>query len=529
MGITERGGRGGIEALILFLLPAVALMSITASPGEGAATISVSGFVFRDLDNDGVRDPAEPGVPGVRVHRSVGNGTPTTTSNTDGSYTLSGLPVGTSGYLRVESGWIRSQCAKLSCAPGPGPDNDYQTDNAFIRYPLSALTGTTTNLNVGLLPDWPGSSAAAPAPVDGVVPANEVDVAARLSWLDSTCPGGVYLVCRPGDTYSVSSQIHNQGTTPLTGVTLWLRLPPGDRLATDDADQDVSLVVASTSPSVTARTVSTLVATNTVEVSLVGTLPPGGAAIIRTNARVVGGPATAGCVVGAIASTCPRGEPQGAPLTTAVIHIDQSGDPDSFGPDCPPGQDIALCATGIHDKQVEPDQVDPVGHNVDANLGTSSTYNLKARLFALSPAATATPGSKVAWRAIAFNDGPATVGPGWTLTVILPKGTAPTAPAANTLIKCAKGTTSSGYPYIRCTGKGPLSPGVSSLAADVNATTPTSLPSGSGLTALGYAAPPSGQGPETNPLGTAPTNPDIDVEQSPTDNDASATILTAGP
>jgi hypothetical protein len=212
-----------------------------------------------------------------------------------------------------------------------------------------------------------------------------------------------------------------------------------------------------------------------------------------------------------------------------VTHIDQTGDPDSFGPDCPPDQPVALCATGIHDKQVEPDQVDPVGHNVDATVGTSATYNLTARLFALRPAGPTAPGGKVAWRAVAFNDGPATVGPGWTLTAILPMSSAPVVPAANAIVSCAKGTTSAGYPYVRCTGKGPLSPGVSSVAVDVNATTPATAPPGSALTALAYVAPPSGQGPETNPLGVAATDPNVDVARTPTDNDASATIWTNGP
>jgi hypothetical protein len=212
-----------------------------------------------------------------------------------------------------------------------------------------------------------------------------------------------------------------------------------------------------------------------------------------------------------------------------VTHLDQGGDPDSFGPDCPPGQSVALCATGIHDKQVEPDEVDPVGHNVDASVGTSSTYDLSARLFALRPAGPGSPGSAIAWRAVAFNTGPATVGPGWTLTAILPKATAPVAPSANALLSCSNGTTSAGYPYVRCTGKGPLSPGVSSLAVDVNATVPADAAPGSALTALAYVAPPAGQGSETNPLGTAPDRPDIDVTQTSTDNDASATIWTTTP
>src|ERR1051325_1509782 len=96
-----------------------------AAPASQAATVTVSGFVFRDLDNDGVRDPGEPGVPGVRVHRSSGNNLPNAVTGADGSYPLTGVTAGSSGFLVVKTGWLRSQCAKLTCAAGPGPDNDY--------------------------------------------------------------------------------------------------------------------------------------------------------------------------------------------------------------------------------------------------------------------------------------------------------------------------------------------------------------------------------------------------------------------
>ena len=68
----------------------------------------------------------------------------------------------------------------------------------------------------------------------------------------------------------------------------------------------------------------------------------------------------------------PHGEPSGAPLILGVTHIDQTGDPDSFGPGCDAATDVRQCPTGIHDKQVEPDEVDPVGHNVDASVGTDT-------------------------------------------------------------------------------------------------------------------------------------------------------------
>jgi hypothetical protein len=513
-----------LRVIVLFLLvtsPAVVTQAL-APASVAASTVSVSGFVFRDLDNDGVRDASEPGVPGVPVHRSNGDGTPTTTTNADGSYTLTGLKAGSSGFIRIETGWFRSQCAKLTCQAGPGPDNDFQVDNQFIRYPLSRVNGNTTNLNVGLLPDWPGSASGPPAPVNGVVPANNVDVAARLSWLNGTCAAGKLQICRVGDTYSVVGQIFNQGTTTLTGIAFALRLPTSDRLSTGDLSRDVTIVWPSTSPAITGRTVTAPDGQNTINVTLVGSLPPGGAALVRVNGRVVGGPGTAGCIVGAVTKACPTKEPQGAPLIISVTHVDQSGDPDSFGPDCPPGQAVALCGTGIHDKQVQPDQVDPAGHNVVAGAGTSSVYNLTSSLLPLTPSTP--PGGPLSWRAIAFNTGPATVAPGWTLTVILPMNTSPVVPAGNALRSCAKGKTSAGYPFVRCTGKGPLSPGVSSIAVDVSATAPGSTKPGTNLSAVAYVTPPSGQGPETVPLGTPPTNPGVDTTKTSTDNDSSAAV-----
>jgi hypothetical protein len=156
--------RRAASALLIATLTTATLLGAAPDTTRAASTITVSGFVFHDLDNDGVKDPGEPGVPGVRVHRTTGNQTPTATTDTDGSWTITGLNPQSSGYLIVESGWFRSQCAVLTCTSGPGPDNDFPTANAFIRYPLSKLTVSTSNLDVGVLPDWPGASAAAHHP-----------------------------------------------------------------------------------------------------------------------------------------------------------------------------------------------------------------------------------------------------------------------------------------------------------------------------------------------------------------------------
>jgi hypothetical protein len=522
------GGLGRASLVCLAVACVVSPLGVGWQPVARAATsVTVSGVVFRDLDNDGVRDANEPGVAGIRVHRNAGAGTPTTVTGPDGTYTLSGLPAGGSGVLVVETGWFRSQCAALSCAAGPGSDNDYQTANQFIQYPLSKVTQNVSGLNVGLLPDWPGSTSAAPALQEGQVPANVVDVSARLSMATSTCTDGKYLICRPGDTYTVSGQLHNQGTTAITGLSAVLALPAGDHLATGDPTHDVLLNAPATSPDVTGMTVGPVDADSRIPMSFSGTLVPGG--LVRVTANVIAGGTvgTPGCVSGHPTASCPTVEPQGAPLIFGVTHIDQSGDPDSFGPGCNAAADVRQCATGVHDKQVEPDEVDPVGHNVDAAFGTDSTYNLRSRVDLLSPVPPGgwRAGSPMTWRLSAFDVGPAPGDTGWTLTILLPKSSAPTVPTNNAMRKCVKGTTSAGFLFVRCTGKGPLSPGVTSVALDVAARIPTGTAPGTELDVAAYVQPVSGQGPETNPLGTPPVSPFFSAGSTATDNDASAAIL----
>jgi hypothetical protein len=291
----------------------------------------------------------------------------------------------------------------------------------------------------------------------------------------------------------------------------------------------VTLSVATSSPTVTGVSIGAVdPATQSVTLALQGSLPAGGEAKIVAKGVVVGGPGTPGCVIAAPTSACPTAEPDGAPLTFGVTHVDQPGDPDSFGPDCRAGTPVTACATGIHDKQAEPDEVDPVGHNVDAAVGASSTYDLSASMVALAPAdsGTVTPGSSVVVRASAFDTGPATGLTGWTLTVVLPKSTQPALPAGHALRSCVKSTSSAGYPTVTCTGKGPLSPGVTSFATDI--TVPASWPLGTAFTALVFVKPAAGQGAETIPLGVAPTTPTTDAGQTATDNDASL-VLRAGP
>jgi hypothetical protein len=131
------------------------------------------------------------------------------------------------------------------------------------------------------------------------------------------------------------------------------------------------------------------------------------------------------------------------------------------------------------------------------------------------------------WRLSAFNAGPAVGASGWTLTLLLPKSSAPTVPTNNAMRKCVTGTTTAGYPFVRCTGKGPLSAGVTSIAVDVHGHVPAATPPGTELGVAAYVQPAASQGPETSPLGTAPVSPTFDAGNTPTDNDSSASIIVA--
>jgi PKD repeat protein len=437
------------------------------------------------------------------------------------------VTTGGNGKVVVETGWFRSQCAALSCAAGPGPDNDFLVANQFVQYPMATVSSDQTGIDVGLLPDWPGASAAAPAPVGGAVPSNAVDVAARLSWVTSTCTDGNDVICRAGDSYTVSAQILNEGTTPLTGVTAVLAIPDGDRFATSTPSRDLSLNRAGTAPGVTGMTVGSMSSSGVVALTFGGTLVPGGEIIVLGNLVVAGGTGTPGCVSGAPTTACPTVEPYGAPLMFAVSHIDQTGDPDSFGPNCDASVDVRACPTGIHDKQTEPDEVDPVGHNTAASVGGAQAYDLTADVVALD-AAPVHAGDAVTWRVSAANTGPGNHVEGWTLSVLLPKNTSPTVPAANAMRSCTKTTSASGFPLIRCTGKGPLSPGVASSAMDISMPVPAGTAAGTSFPVIAYVTPAAGQAAEVIPFGSAPTQPSTDAAATATNNDASAMVTVAG-
>lgn len=503
--------------LILAAL-AIAIAALLPLSPAHAATLQISGYVYWDANNNGVRDAGEAGVPGIRVRH--GSGQVSTITAADGSYTLAGLP--TTGNVTVETGWLRSQCpdpsrsTAITCPAGPGRDNAFEVDNQFIRYPLAGRS-SATYVNVGLLPDWPGDVLVPPA---GRVPANSVDVAARLSWVTGTCTDDSWHICRPGDTFVLNAQVFNQGVTPLSGIVATLAVPAGDCLT------GLSLIRSATAPDVTAMSTnpSTLsCVTGTVTVSLQGRLVPAGAAILKVTGSTRSGPGTPGCVPGAPVAPCTTAEPQGRAWLFAVSHIDQPGDPDSTF--CAAGNPTR-CPTGLHDKRRNPDEVDPVGHNVIASLAGTTAIDLQTFATLLAPTGPVHPGTTLSLRTWAGNqlDGqPANqINPGATVTLYLPPGTTVTPPPKHALLSCAVGTQVSAV-LVTCTNKGPLSPGLSGVAFTIGVTVPAGWPTGTVFPAVACGAPPAAQA-SAERVPAAACGLATDPAATPTNNDAGLAI-----
>ena len=146
-----------MTAVVAALSPAIA-----QSASADVASDTVSGYLYRDIDNDGIRDPDEPPVPGVVVR----SGRRTTITDAAGYYAFSNLsgPVN----LKVDTGWFRSQCTSSYSGPtygvtntalcpdpgaGAGTDQDFRVNNQLIT--TTGIPGTEASL--GLTPDWLGS------------------------------------------------------------------------------------------------------------------------------------------------------------------------------------------------------------------------------------------------------------------------------------------------------------------------------------------------------------------------------------
>ena len=107
--------------------------------GGGGTEITLSGTKFYDLNVDGIKDPTEVGIPGFIIIVIV-NGTPfaTTTTDANGGWTVSGVPVGAT--IRV--------CEVL---PPANPDGSFWLQTApdvNVQFNDRCYFGTTTDADI---------------------------------------------------------------------------------------------------------------------------------------------------------------------------------------------------------------------------------------------------------------------------------------------------------------------------------------------------------------------------------------------
>ncbi len=226
--------RGRTAATVTLALVGLgALGGPGAGPAWSAATGSVSGTVYWDVDDDGVRDAGEAGLPGIVVRTA----TAATITDAAGRYAFSG--VGSTVTVRVDTGWLRSQClagysgpsggawATAACPDpgwGAGPDQQFVVNNQF----LTATVPAGGRAWLGLVPDRVGTGyQPATAPATVVDPALRLSPGFAMSGAGTLCRS---YVCRPGETQWVLTQWMNQGTGALSGIKGVIVAPSGSRI-----------------------------------------------------------------------------------------------------------------------------------------------------------------------------------------------------------------------------------------------------------------------------------------------------------
>jgi hypothetical protein len=205
------------------------------SPSAGAE-LAVSGYLYRDLDNDGVHDTDEPGVAGVVVR----SGKRSALTDSTGFYVF--VDVTSTISLRADTGWFRTQCTAAYSGPsagskytgvcpdpgeGAGPDQQFRVSNQL----LTATVDPGGTASLGLTPDWSGEGyegfTTDPTAGNRVDPALRLSPGYRLPGAEVDCQNSV---CRPGETQWALTQWLNQGTSPLRRLRGVITAPTGSAI-----------------------------------------------------------------------------------------------------------------------------------------------------------------------------------------------------------------------------------------------------------------------------------------------------------
>lgn len=127
--ITQQRNKRNFIQTVVLLLTVVAISVMM--PNMAYAAGDVSGTVFRDYNANGVQDAGEPGVAGVTVtaYDSSGTSVGSTTTASDGTYTLTSLPDD-----------VRIEVTDLPSYLEPGPQgSDSETTVSFANSPATGV------------------------------------------------------------------------------------------------------------------------------------------------------------------------------------------------------------------------------------------------------------------------------------------------------------------------------------------------------------------------------------------------------
>ncbi len=327
----------------------VAIIGVASS---ATPTGTASGVVYRDANNNGVRDATEVGVAGIVVS------SPTTSTVTNGSGAWS-LQITGKQQLQVYTGWYRTQCNGLDCPVGPGADQDFKVE--YQKLVANANAANNPRLDVGVTPDWNGSYPIPRAPIL----VNATDVSLRISFLKPTgnatrsncfrTKDPANRACAIGDRPQFLVQVYNEGTTPIPTPSGHLQIPAGTQVVS---------ITPSANPANHAGlgpiTYGALdPATRRIRFTTTGTLAPGAVGLYNLTLEVL----------------------PGAPITTSLQTSGEYPNPvgvrltslsnDAEGDIC--ASNALTCPWGVTDRQVMPDNSDTVGFAIVAAIGSTTT------------------------------------------------------------------------------------------------------------------------------------------------------------
>ncbi|MFN8498615.1 MAG: SdrD B-like domain-containing protein [Anaerolineae bacterium] len=126
---------------------AVANFGDQQAPTQGNG--NVTGNVFNDLNGDGVRQPGEPGIPGVTVtlKDGAGNTVGTTTTDPNGNYSFPNVPPGTYTVVETDpSGFVSTTPNSVPVVVTPNSTSNADFGDQQLAQPLKAnVAGTVYN------------------------------------------------------------------------------------------------------------------------------------------------------------------------------------------------------------------------------------------------------------------------------------------------------------------------------------------------------------------------------------------------